>query len=210
MYVPVFRGVLPGGMSGFSAEGVAVDEREKWCQASLSVPGAADMTAVDAVGILDSGFGIKTMSVGIPNQLQAFRGVGDVGGMSHPGKLKVADGRVLAVEQKTFPVQIALHTSWGLVTLDPFSFAVMPGDDNVVVLGTPTLELLSIDVYDSLRARARERAALTGVDVSTPRRTGSVAESPSVSTLCSSKRALPRRSRMRPLSAWWCAGLTST
>ena len=81
MYVPVFRGVLPGGMSGFSAEGVAVDEREKWCQASLSVPGAADMTAVADVVILDSGSGIMTMSVGIANMV--------LGGMSHPGKLKV-------------------------------------------------------------------------------------------------------------------------
>ena len=123
MYVPVFRGVLPGGMSGFSAEGVAVDEREKWCQASLSVPGAADMTAVDAVAILHSGFGITTMSVGIANKLQAaFPDAQVVGGMSHPEELKVADDRVLEVEKKTFPVPMALHNSWGLVTPDPSSF----------------------------------------------------------------------------------------
>ena len=41
-------------MCGFGAEGVAVDEREKWCQASLSVPGAVDMTSVVDVAILDS------------------------------------------------------------------------------------------------------------------------------------------------------------
>ena len=51
----------------------------------------------------------------------------------------------------------------GLVTLDPFSFAVMPGDD-VVLLGKPTLKLLDIDVYDDLGARAWERATFTGVD----------------------------------------------
>ena len=50
-----------------------------------------------------------------------------VGGMAHPGKLKVADGRVLAVEPKTYPVRISLHTDWGFVTLDPFSSAIMPG-----------------------------------------------------------------------------------
>ena len=38
------------------------------------------------------------------------------------------------------------------------------GDDDVVILGQPTLRLLGIDVYDSLGARAREHAALTGVD----------------------------------------------
>ena len=63
--VPAFRGVLPGSLSGFSVESVAVDEREKWCQASLSVPGAAVMAAVDAVAILDWGSGITTMSAGI-------------------------------------------------------------------------------------------------------------------------------------------------
>ena len=58
--VPAFRGLLPGGMSGFGAEFVAVDEGEKWCQANLSVPEAADMTAVDAVTVLDLGSGITT------------------------------------------------------------------------------------------------------------------------------------------------------
>ena len=145
--VPAFRGVLPGSMSGFCAEGVAVDEREKWCQASLSVPEAAVIAAVDAVAILDSGSGITIMSAGIANKLQAeFPDVQVVGGMAHPGKFKVADGRVLVVQERTCPVRIALHTSWGLVTMEPFSFAVMPGDDDVVILGNPTLKLLGIDV----------------------------------------------------------------
>ena len=65
------------------------------------MPGAADMTAVDAVAILDSGSGITTMSVGIATKLQAaFPDVQVVGGMSHPGKLKVADDRVLVVQEK--------------------------------------------------------------------------------------------------------------
>ena len=40
----------------------------------------------------------------------------------------------------------------------------MPGEDDVVILGKPTLKPLGIDVSDSLGARARERAALTAVD----------------------------------------------
>ena len=40
----------------------------------------------------------------------------------------------------------------------------MPGDVDVVIVGNPTLKLLGIDVYDSLGARARKRAALAGVD----------------------------------------------
>ena len=76
--------------------------------------------------------------------------------MTQAGRLKVADGRVVEVSNKTCPVRIALHTSWGLVQVDPFSFAVMPGNDDVVILGNPTLEAVGIDVYDSLGARARE------------------------------------------------------
>ena len=164
-YVPAFRGVLLGGMSSFGAESVADDQREKWCEASLSVPGAADLTATDAVAVLHLGSGITAMSVGIAHKLQAvFPDVQLVGGITLPGKLKVADGRVLAVQEKTWLVRIALHTSWGLVTMGPFSFAVMPGDDDVVILGNPTLKLLGIIYYDSFVARARERAPPKGVD----------------------------------------------
>ena len=113
------------------------------------------------VAILDSGSGTTTMCAGIAHKLQAaFPDVQVVGGMTHPWKLKVADGRVLAVQEETCPVRIALHTSWRLVTMDPFSFVVMPGDDDVVIRGNPTLKLLGIHVYDSLGARA----APTGVD----------------------------------------------
>ena len=66
--------------------------------------------------------------------------------------------------KKTCPVRITLHTSWGLVNMDPFPFAIMPGDGDVVILRNPALKLLGIDVYDSFGARAREHAALTGVD----------------------------------------------
>ena len=114
-YVPVLREVLPGGMSGFGAEGVAVDEREKCCQASLSMPGVADMMAVDAVAILDSGSGIKTTSAGIARKLPtAFPNVQVVEDMSCPSKLKVAFVRVLAVQEKTCLVRIALHPSAGV------------------------------------------------------------------------------------------------
>ena len=100
------------------------------------------------------------MSAGIASRLQAvFPDVQVVGGMQNPGKLKVADGRVLAVTQKTCPVRIALHTSWGLVSVDPLSFAII-----VVILGNPTLKALGIDVYESLGACARSRASVACVE----------------------------------------------
>ena len=73
------------------------------------------MTAIDAVAKLDSGSGITIMSAGNANKLQAAfpDDVQVVGGMAHPEKLKVADCRVLVVQERSSPVRIALHTSWG-------------------------------------------------------------------------------------------------
>lgn len=155
-YVPRYRGVKAGGVCAFKADGVAVDDHEKWCRASLSVPGATDMVAVDAVAVLDSGAWLTTMSIGIARKLQeGYPDVQLVETMRTPGTLKVADGSVREVTEKTLPVRISLHTSWGLVSLDPFSFAVMPGDDDVVILGNPTLKASGIDFYESLAALGR-------------------------------------------------------
>jgi len=145
-YVPAFRGVHPGGTQAFRAEGVAVDDEEKWCRVSLSVPvgDPAEMVAVDAVAVLDSGSGLTTMTAGIARKLQAaYPRVQIVGGMRHVGQLTLADGYVREVKEKTCPVRIALHTSWGPVTLD---------------------KALGIDVYDSLGARARASAKMAGVE----------------------------------------------
>ena len=164
-YVPAFRGVLPGRMSGFVADDGGRRRVRKVCQASLSMPRADDMAAVDAVAILESGSGITTTSDGIANKLQAaFPDVQAVGGMSHPGKLKVADGRVLAVEKKHARcgprcTPAGIWSPWIL-----FLRRHAPGDDDVI-LGNPTLKRLDIDEYDSFRGRARERAALTGIDI---------------------------------------------
>lgn len=65
----------------------------------------------------------------------------------------------LQVTKKTRAVRAALHTILVPVILDPFSFAVMSGTDDVVIMGNPTLKALGIDIFDSLGkcARARER-----------------------------------------------------
>ena len=195
-------------MSGFSAEGVAIDEREKWCQASLLVLGAAVLPAVVAAAILDSGSGITTMSAGIATKLKAaFLDVQVVGGMAHQGKLKVADGRVFVVQKRTCQVRIALHTSWDLVTMDPFSFAFMSGYADVVIFGNPTLKLLGIDVCDSLGARARERATPTSVDTAAYQQCRRVLVS--VDALQQQQCGTPDEP-VKPWSAWWRGGRTST
>ena len=55
------------------------------------------------------------------------------------------------------PMRTALHTVWGPVAIDPVSFAVLPGKEDVVILGSPTLTALGINGYDSLGECARKR-----------------------------------------------------
>ena len=70
--------------------------------------------------------------------------------------VKIADGKLVLVKQKSCPVRTALHTMWGPVVMDPVSYAVLPGKTDVVILGSPTLATLSINLYDSLGECARE------------------------------------------------------
>lgn len=66
--------------------------------------------------------------------------------MQYPGKLKVADERILEVTRKPCPVWV-----------DPFSFAVMPGTEEVVILGNPTVKVLGIDAYEALILASERR-----------------------------------------------------
>ena len=51
----------------------------------------------------------------------------------------------------------ALHTMWGPVVIDPVSYAVLPGKEGVVILVSPTIAALGIDVNDCLGECARKR-----------------------------------------------------
>lgn len=87
------------------------------------------------MAILDSGAGLTTMSESVAARLQEKLSVVlIISGMDESRQLTVADGHVLQVAQRTYPVPISLHTNWGPVVVDLFSFAVMPGNDNVVIL----------------------------------------------------------------------------
>lgn len=74
-----------------------------------------------------------------------------------PQLVWVADSRLLQVTKVTCSVRIALHMNFGSVTLDPFALAVMPGTDNTLTLGYPTLEVLDFDIYAGFTECARWR-----------------------------------------------------
>eukprot|EP00903_Cladosiphon_okamuranus_P011351 g10699.t1 len=162
-----WRSVVPGAQSGFSSNGVEEELPAKLRLVDLSVPGAAKPTVCPAPAVLDSGAGVSTIPESIVRKLQvANPDVQIAHAMDPVPALRVADGRDLRVTQKTCPVRLALHTSWGPVVVSPQSFAVMPGADDVVIIGKPMLKRLGIDVDASAEetARAGHEARVTGVE----------------------------------------------
>ncbi|CAM9167047.1 unnamed protein product [Sphacelaria rigidula] len=156
--VSSWRSLKPGEVSGFQSEGIRVEKEERWCLADLSVLRAGAQTVCPVEAILNSGSGIMTMSVGVAAKLQAMiPDIRVVTPMSGKQLVKLANGNVERMKQKSCPVQTALYTSWGPVALDPCSYAVMPRTDDVKIMGSPTLEALGIDVYSSLGDCARAR-----------------------------------------------------
>ena len=69
--VPAWRALHTDDVTGFRAEGVAVDDKNKCCLADLSVPGIAVESLYPVTAILDSGFGISVMSESVAEKLQA-------------------------------------------------------------------------------------------------------------------------------------------
>ena len=69
---------------------------------------------------------------------------------------KTADGKLVLVKQKSCPARTASHTMWGPVVMDPVSYAVLPGKEDVVIMGSPTIAALGINVYVSLDECARK------------------------------------------------------
>ena len=96
--VTAWRALQTGEVTGFRAEGVAVDEKEKDCLADLSVPGAAVKSVCPVTAILDSGSGISTKSESAAAKLQAaVPDVQIVGPMTDDQFLKMADGILVLV-----------------------------------------------------------------------------------------------------------------
>ena len=138
---------------------MAVDEKEECCLADLSVPGAAVKSVCPVTAILDSVSGISTMSESVAAKLPAaVTDVQIVMSITDDQCVKMADGKLVLVKQKSCPVRTALNTMWVPVVMDSVSYAVLPGkEDGVVILGSPTLTALGINVYDSLGEYGRKR-----------------------------------------------------
>ena len=57
--------------------------------------------------------------------------------------VKMTDGKLVLVKQKSCPVRTALYTMWGPVVMDPVTYVILPGKEDVVILGSPILAALN-------------------------------------------------------------------
>ena len=138
---------------------MAVDEKEKCCLADLSVPGAAIKSMCPVTALLESGLVSRTSWKVWQEKLQVTApDVHIVGPMTDGRYVEMANDKLVVVKQKSCSVKTALHTIWGPVVMDPVgSYAVLPGKEDVAILGSPTLVTLGISLYDSLGKCTRNR-----------------------------------------------------
>ena len=138
-------------------DGVEIEPRELSCMVDITVAHAQNPKTCPMKAVLDTGAGLSTITTCLVRKLQAYNpDVHVVEAMQQEHKLRVVDGRELFVTEKTCPVHVAIHTSWGPTILRSQRFAVMPGTDDVVVIGSPMLKHLSIDVYKAVEDRTRD------------------------------------------------------
>lgn len=155
--VSSWRAVSSGGKSASTPDGVEIEPRELSCRVDITVAHAQNPKPCPMKAVLDTGAGLSTITTCLVRKLQAYNpDVRVVEAMQQEHKLRVVDGRELFVKEKTCPVNVAIHTSWGPTVLRSQRLAIMPGTDDVVVIGSPMLKHLGIDVYKAVGDRTRD------------------------------------------------------
>ena len=140
-------------------EGVVPVDRSGECfRADLSLPGSVG--SYGARVILDSGSALTSIGVGLLSQLSSHFGgaVLRIPLENGPQQARTATGEPVTVTHKTAPIVVSLRTPWGAVKLEPITFAVMPGNDNVVLFGMATMKAIGVDVYRLALEKLRPHA----------------------------------------------------
>ncbi|MEP0580138.1 MAG: reverse transcriptase domain-containing protein [Marinobacter sp.] len=163
-----WRQVTLGTDQSSTAGEVPVDRSAECLRADLSLPGSVG--SLMARVILDSGSALTSIGVGLLQQLSSHFGGADlqIPFENGPQQAKTATGVSVMVTHKTVPIAVSVRTPWGAVKLEPITFAVMPGTDNVVLFGMATMKALGIDVYREALEKLRPRAVPVSTGVETP------------------------------------------
>ena len=135
---------------------VDVEPLQFHCSSNVVVPGnmVGDIMTVGIV--LDSGSGITCLSERLAQQMeQHFRGERLVYPCVKEMSVQLANEQKVVVRNQTRTLQLAVGPPWGPVVISTV-FAVIPGPDSVLILGSKTLrEKLGIYVMTSLKGKAQ-------------------------------------------------------
>lgn len=163
-----WRQVTLGNDQSSTAGVVPVDRSAESLRADLSLQGSVG--SFMARVILDSGSALTSIGIGLLKQLSSHFGGADlrVPFENGPQYAKTATGVSVTVTHKTVPIAVSLRTPWGTVQLEPITFAVMPGTDDVVLFGMATMKALGVDVYRQALEKLRPLAVPVSTGVETP------------------------------------------
>jgi len=108
------------------------------CHVDVSIPGT--LRACPVKGVYDSGAGINAVSEKLVREIQAvFPGVRIVESMSQSLLVRAVDGRDVVVTECTCPLRLAIHTINGPHVVGPERLVILPGEDDVLIIGRPML-----------------------------------------------------------------------
>ena len=126
------------------------------CSSNVVVPGDMVGDSMTVGTVLDSGLGITCLSERLAQQMeQNFQGERLVHPRVKEMSVQLAEGQTVVVMNQTRTLHVAIGTPWGPVVIS-FAFAVIPGTDSVLILGSKTLrEKMGIDVMASLKSKAQ-------------------------------------------------------
>ena len=133
---------------------VDMEAKQFHCKARIIVPGHHGKGAMEVDAVLDSGSGISCISESLAKLLSRYvRGTQITFPFEGGRMAKVADGRRMPIAERTWRLQITLVTPW-VPVLICVALAVIPGSDNVLVVGNKTLrERPELDVVSDLKRR---------------------------------------------------------
>ncbi|CAM9644548.1 unnamed protein product, partial [Discosporangium mesarthrocarpum] len=121
-------------------EGVEVEPLTFHGTADISVAGASMVGKTPfSVKVLLDGSGITAVSELTAARMGHFYGQRVTRPSQEAFTVRVADGATTTIKEITYPVHLAIHSGFGPVVLRNKVLAVIPGIDDVLIIGSKTL-----------------------------------------------------------------------
>lgn len=151
-----WRALEAAGVKALEEDGIKVDPLSlQGCLIDVSIPGVVNQRVCSVKGVFDTGAGMNAVSEVVAATIQhKFPELQIIEELSQPQRVRVVDGQDLVVTQRTCPLRIAIHTAFGPRVVSPERFVVLPGSDDVMLIGSPMLRsVFGIDIYELVGER---------------------------------------------------------